>query len=104
PSYTATARVIANTRNQNVVDIGAVLSGMPANTAVLDTEAEILKSRSLIEKLVKRLDLVNNPEFNGALAQPSEMDLRIAGVKSFIRDLVPFGKKEVKETPPPLPG
>ncbi|RYD86515.1 MAG: hypothetical protein EOP61_37425, partial [Sphingomonadales bacterium] len=104
PSYTATSRVIANSRSQNVVDIGAVLSGIPQNTAVLDTEAEILMSRSLIEKLVKRLDLVNNPEFNYMLAPPSEMDKRIDGVKSFISGLVPFGKKDTKAVPPPAPG
>lgn len=103
PSYTATSRVIANSRNQNVVDIGAVLSGVPANAAVLDTEAEVLQSRSLVEKLVKRLDLVNNPEFNASLAPPSEMDQRIDGVKSFIRGLVPFGKKEAKP-PAVVPG
>jgi len=104
PSFTATSRVIANSRSQNVVDIGAVLSGIPQNTAVLDTEAEILKSRSIIEKLVKRLDLVRNPEFNSSLVPPSEMDRRIDGVKSFVRGLMPFGRNEAKALPPPVPG
>ncbi len=91
-AYTATSRVIINSRDQNVVDIGAVLSGMPANTAILDTEAEILRSRTLIEKVVQRLNLINDPEFNQAKREPNEWDQRINGVKSFIRGLLPFGR------------
>ena len=90
-AYTATSRVIVNSRDQNVVDIGAVISGMPANAGVLETEAEILRSRTLIEKLVKRLDLVNNPEFNAAKATPSDWERNIAAAKSFIKGLLPFG-------------
>jgi polysaccharide biosynthesis transport protein len=104
PSYTATSRVIINTRDQNIIDIGAVLSGMGANTTLVDTEAEILRSRSLIGKVVTRLDLVNNPEFNGAKAQPSEMDKRISAIKAFIKSLTPFGKgkKADAESAPPV--
>jgi capsular exopolysaccharide synthesis family protein len=104
PSYTATARVIVNTRDERIVDIGAVLSGMPANTSMLDTEAEILRSRSLIGKVVERLDLAKNPEFNWSLRKPSEWDERVGQIKSFIRGLLPFGKSEPAATPPPAPG
>src|SRR5262245_46341152 len=103
PSYTATSRVIVATHNENIVDISSFLSGLPANAAVVDTEAEILRSRSLIEKVVRRLDLVNNPEFNWSKAEPSGMDKNIGNVKAFIKSLIPFGKKKVEavEGPPP---
>ena len=104
PSYTATSRVIVNTRDQNVVDIGAVLSGMPSSSSMLDTEAEILRSRTLIEKVVKRLDLVKSPEFNWALMPPSDWDVRMGQVKTFVKGLLPFGKNDVAAPPPPLPG
>ncbi len=104
PSYTATSRVIVNMRNEKVVDIGAVLSGMPANTAVIDTEAEVLRSRSLIGKVVQRLDLTKNPDYNAALRKPSEMSQRIDQVKSFIKGLMPFGSKTEVVPPPPAPG
>ena len=103
-SYTATSRVIVNTRDQNVVDIGAVLSGMPSSSSMLDTEAEILRSRTLIEKVVKRLDLVNSPEFNWALAPPSDWDVRMDQVKAFVKGLLPFGKNDAPPPPAPLPG
>lgn len=106
PSYTATSRVIVNTRDQNIIDIGSVLSGMPANSAIIDTEAEVLRSRSLIEKVVLRLDLVNNPEFNRAKAEPSEWDQRIDGIKSFVKGLLPFGNStpaDATDKPPEDP-
>jgi polysaccharide biosynthesis transport protein len=94
PSYTATSRVIVATRSQDIVDISAVLSGLPANAAAIDTEAEVLRGRNLIEKVVRRLDLTNNPEFNWAKAEPSDMDKRVDAVKGFIKSLIPFGKKK----------
>jgi capsular exopolysaccharide synthesis family protein len=106
PAYSATSRVIVNSRDQNVIDISAVLAGMPTNPAIVDTEAEILRSRTLIEKLVRRMDLVNDPEFNWAKAEPSDMDKRINAIKSFIKSLMPFGNKKTEPQPagpPPDP-
>ena len=102
PVYTATASVIVNTRDQQIIDIGAVLSGMPANTSMIDTEAQILRSRLLIEKVVRRLDLTNSPEFNWGKRPPSEMDQRIGQIKGFIKSLAPFKKPAPAAGPPPV--
>lgn len=102
PMYSATSRVIINSRDTNIVDISAVLSGMPANTAAVDTEAQVLRSRILIEKLVRRLNLVNDAEFNWRKAEPSEMDKRVGAVKGFIRSLVPFGGDQPTQPAPQL--
>jgi capsular exopolysaccharide synthesis family protein len=91
PKYTASSSVIVNTRTQRLIDIGSVLSGLPADTAYVDTEAEILKSRILIAKVVTRLDLINDPEFNGAIREPSGMSRNIAAIKTFIKSLAPGG-------------
>lgn len=100
PIYSATASVIVNTRDQRVIDIGAVISGMPADTAMLDTEVQILQGRALIGKVVKRLDLVNDPRFNWNRAEPGAMDVRMNQAKSFLQSLVPGGTDEpVIETP-----
>ena len=47
PKYTATAQVMLDVRKEQVTDMSAVLSGLPADSAVVDTEVEVLKSRSL---------------------------------------------------------
>lgn len=70
PRYTATASVRLDSRQQNVTDINAVLSGLPADSATVDTEVEILRSRSLADKVVAAQKLDQDPEFNGSLRKP----------------------------------
>ena len=80
PMYTATANVMLDTRQEQVVNIEAVLSGLSADSSVVDTEVEILKSRRLAERVVNALQLSQDPEFNSELAP--------AGVLSTIKDTV----------------
>ena len=71
PSYTATATVMIDTRKHDIANIQEVESGLPADSSVVDTEVEILKSRSLAGRVVTALGLDNDPEFNPSLAQPT---------------------------------
>ncbi|WP_439636330.1 polysaccharide biosynthesis tyrosine autokinase [Oceanicaulis sp.] len=89
PLYTATSSVVLNVRQSQVVDIEAVLSGMPPDSAMVDTEVEVLRSRSLAATVVERLDLVNVPEFNEALQEPSGLGALAQGLKSFLSALLP---------------
>jgi succinoglycan biosynthesis transport protein ExoP len=70
PRYTATAYVMIDTRKRDVSKIDAVLSGLPADSSAVDTEVEILKSRSLATRVVDDLHLDRDPEFNTALRKP----------------------------------
>jgi succinoglycan biosynthesis transport protein ExoP len=67
PRYTATSNVMIDTRKREVSNIQDVLSGLPADSSVVDTEVEILKSRSLADRVVADQKLDQDPEFNGAL-------------------------------------
>ncbi len=100
-SYTATSRVLIDTRDQNIVDIGAVVTGMPPNSAMLDTEAEILLSRTLIEKVVKRLDLLDDSEFNQTLSPPSDWDQLLNFVASSARHVIPLADGGRTRSPDP---
>ncbi len=103
PVYSATASVIVNTRDSRVIDIGAVISGMPADTAFLDTEVEILRSRTLATKVVRRLDLMDDPDFNATLREPSSTDRRIGQLRSFFGGLTSFGgEPEAEEVVEPV--
>jgi polysaccharide biosynthesis transport protein len=64
PLYTATAQVMLDVRKEQVTDMSAVLSGLPADSSVVDTEVEVLKSRSLASRVVKELKLEQDPYFN----------------------------------------
>ena len=86
PKYTATATVMLDTRKEQVSDVKAVLSG-PDNydsSSMVDTEVEVLKSRQLAERVVKALQLDNDPEFNSGLRRPKGL----AAVKSNIKALL----------------
>jgi succinoglycan biosynthesis transport protein ExoP len=71
PRFTATSYVMIDTRKRDVSKIDAVLSGLPADSSAVDTEVEILKSRSLAGRVVQDLHLDQDPEFNVALRKPS---------------------------------
>ncbi|EJL34044.1 capsular exopolysaccharide biosynthesis protein [Caulobacter sp. AP07] len=88
PRYTATAQVMLDTRTEQVTDMSAVLSGLPADTQVMDTEVEVLRSRSLANRVVTQLKLDQDPYFNPYLEQSK-------GLKSWL----PWIKKSVAPTP-----
>ncbi|MDK3017757.1 GumC family protein [Pseudodonghicola flavimaris] len=67
PKYAASTTLALQARNQPVVDLESVLSGVSTDDAALKTELEVIKSRSLLEKLVAELDLLADPEFNATL-------------------------------------
>lgn len=84
PMFRSTAVVMLNNREEQVVDIGNVISGLGSDRAVLNTEVEVLKSRVLLGKVVDELDLIEDPEFNKALRPPSAL----SKTKTFVRDLI----------------
>ncbi|GLQ34001.1 protein-tyrosine kinase [Amylibacter marinus] len=67
PTYRSTATVMLETREQQVTDFQSVMSGLSGDTSIVNTEVEILKSRSLLEQVVREMDLVSDPEFNAQL-------------------------------------
>ncbi len=71
PRYTAEARILIGTRATNVVDIESVLEALRPDRITIQSEVQVLASRSLAEKVVDELGLVDNPEFNRQLRPPS---------------------------------
>jgi exopolysaccharide transport family protein len=96
PLYTATAQVLLDRQKMQVTDMEAVISGLPADSATVDSEVEILKSRALAERVVDRLNLVEDPEFNDALREASF--LRWLDPRFLIRELLAL----VSAEPAPL--
>lgn len=87
PIYTATTSVMIDPRKTNVVNLDSVVSGISTDTSAVLSEIEVLKSRALAEKVVNKLGLVVDPEFNAALRKPSA----IARIGSAIVEKLGFG-------------
>lgn len=64
PLYSATAVVMLDQRKNNIEDVSAVLSGLPTDPASVQNQVEILTSRKLVGRVVDKLDLHDDPEFN----------------------------------------
>lgn len=75
PQYSATAQMALQIRNEQVVNLQSVISGVSGDEYSMNTEMEIIRSRELISQLVDELDLVNDPEFNPTLAEPGPVSI-----------------------------
>lgn len=84
PLYTASASLQINTRTEKVVSSQAVLSNLSADTSVVDTEVEALKSPELVASVVEALHLENDPEFNARFSKPGPVGSlkRMVGLSS----------------------
>lgn len=85
PMYRAQAVVQLDTQEKNVIDLGAIFSGLAANTAVVDTEVLVLSSKSLLTRVAEKQKLIEDPEFNPSLLPPKTG--MMASAKGFVRAL-----------------
>lgn len=71
PLYTAESQILLDRQKMQVTDMQAVMSGLAPDSATVDSEVEILRSRTLAARVIEQLNLTQDPEFNGALREPS---------------------------------
>ncbi len=83
PIYKSSAVVMLETEQASVIDLQSVVGGLAGDTAEVNSELEVLRSRGLMGKVVDKLDLVSDPEFNEELVPVSALE----GVKQFIQSL-----------------
>jgi len=67
PRYTAESLLAIESRKNSVVDLEAVMSGLGTDVAAIKTEIDVLQSRRLVGKLVDKLNLTRDVEFNDEL-------------------------------------
>jgi exopolysaccharide transport family protein len=61
--YTSTVTLLVDPRQSNAVDLEGSVGGIGTDLAAIESEVELLKSRAVAERVVKKLDLENDPEF-----------------------------------------
>lgn len=77
PRYTAISDVLIDTRPATTLNLEAVMSGLPSDNNSVDTQVQILTSRSLAERVVRKLRLQEDPEFNPTLDTRRSLVARI---------------------------
>ena len=84
PVYRATASLLIKASRDNTVSIDSVYSLDTSRDDYFLTQFEILKSRSITEKVIDELQLTLHPEFF-----PPEKNLMVAQVKSYVKSFIP---------------
>lgn len=74
--YTSDATVVLESRQEQVVDIESVVTGLSGDQATINTEVEVIRSRRLAQKLLERLNLIEDPEFNASLRPKPQFSIR----------------------------
>ncbi|MGQ0741096.1 MAG: GumC family protein [Alphaproteobacteria bacterium] len=97
PLYTGTALVMLNQRKETVVDVDAVLSGLPSDQATIQSQVQILKSRNLAERVIKKTGLMRDPEFNSGATRSWLSIFRLLNPSSWIASETVLSNKEKAE-------
>lgn len=86
PHYRATALVMLDTRKAKVTNTADVLGSITADVPAIHTEIEVLKSATLLGRVVDKLHLESDPEYGAA--HPSAIALAIRELRSHYDALV----------------
>ncbi|MEZ5730163.1 MAG: Wzz/FepE/Etk N-terminal domain-containing protein [Burkholderiaceae bacterium] len=70
PIYRSTATVLIEQSKNKVVSIDEVYGGIASNREYFQTQAQILKSHDVAERVVRKLGLVSHPEFDPNQKKP----------------------------------
>jgi succinoglycan biosynthesis transport protein ExoP len=67
PKYTSDTLLLLDPRKTNVIDMEAVVSGLQPEAAAVRSEVDVLRSRQLAGRVIEKLGLIGDPEFNDEL-------------------------------------
>ena len=69
PRYTARSLILIENRFDPGPELRALMSNMRVDTTFILSEAEVIKSRTMATRVIDKLGLMNDPEFNYNLRQ-----------------------------------
>jgi len=71
PLYTATTEILIDSRKKNVIE-GSVLSDLNVDAWAIASEVKLIKSPAIAKRVIQKLNLERDPEFNSNAELPSE--------------------------------
>ncbi len=74
PRYSAEGMVLIESQESNIASLESVVAGLPGDAASVQSEAYILNSRNLARRVIERLGLLDDPEFNGYLEEGDSLE------------------------------
>ncbi|HTW70433.1 MAG TPA: AAA family ATPase [Acetobacteraceae bacterium] len=89
PHYTAVGTLIYEPSEYKVRELQSILQTDPTTEAVMASQAEILRGLRVVEEVVKRGNLYDDPEFNPSLRPRGHLQRAIDAVTSWFRAAAP---------------
>jgi len=90
PQYEATASVMIDVDQRPVTTIESIVTGLPAGAETILSQVSILQSRDFAARVIQKLRLYEDPEFNSALERPSGVQAALAAVKRGLHLLLSY--------------
>ncbi|MBK8175986.1 MAG: polysaccharide biosynthesis tyrosine autokinase [Rhodospirillales bacterium] len=89
PLYTAQTDIIIESREQKVADLTAVLGDVLPDKEGLLSEIEVIQSRNIADKVIDRMNLANDPEFNDELKPKSFVRIALDDAQEMLAQYLP---------------
>lgn len=101
PLYKASSRIMLDTRTFKVVNTESALSGVDTlNLGAIQSELEVIQSEFLIGRVVDRLGLASNPDFNGS-RPPGFLETTLQPIREIWHSGIASLLAPTPEAPPP---
>ncbi|WP_151175533.1 GumC family protein [Hypericibacter terrae] len=71
PRYTATAQVMLDPSQSKLLDANQALAGLSPDTEAVNSAIAVVQSRDLADRVIDKLELMRDPDFNTALEPPT---------------------------------
>ena len=84
PRYTATADVMIKPRQVRVIDLESVVSELPPDRALIETELDVLRSNYHVQRVIEELELLSDAEFNPLIQPENVQPSLLAGVTNWL--------------------
>lgn len=88
PRYSAIAKIMIDSQRSRVVDVEQFMSGLGMDSETVQNEIQVISSRSLAQKVIDKLGLMGDPEFNPYLNEPSTLKTWIDAILGTSNDVL----------------
>src|ERR1700722_4809357 len=84
PQYTAAGALVYEPSEYKVRELQSILQADPTTEAVMASQAEILRGLRVVQRVVERGNLYDNPDFNLALRPRGHLQRAIENIRAWI--------------------
>ncbi|PCJ57411.1 MAG: hypothetical protein COA65_09510 [Rhodospirillaceae bacterium] len=97
PRYSATVKVMIDSQRSRVVDVEGFMSGLGMDSETVQNEIQVIASRSMAHKVIDKLGLMRDAEFNPSLTAPGLLQTWMDSVFGTLNDALDEEERFTRE-------